>query len=463
MVETAWPPDPASNSAKASSLGQRQPATHCGGPARERAVERLAATHEVPVLGGVLRRAVVRRRVLVVEGVVGDVVVQVQPLAQVAQLRHRELLDLVGGVAALDRRAERPALDRLGQDHRGRAPALGGRLVGRVDLLVVVAAAGQGPQLVVAQVLDQLAQPGVGAEEVLADVGAVLDGVALALAVDGGVHLRQQETVDVAGEQVVPARAPDDLDHVPPGAAEHRLELLDDLAVAAHRAVEALQVAVDDPDEVVELLAAGERDRAERLGLVGLAVAEEAPHPAVGGVVDAAVVEVLVEAGLVDRVERSEPHRHRGELPEVGHQPRVRVARQAVAADLAAEVVELGLVEAALEVGPGVDARRGVALDVDVIAGLPVLLAAEEVVEADLVEHRRGGEGGEVAADPVGLLVGVDDHHGGVPAEEAPEALLEVLVAGEPRLLGDGDGVDVGRRDLGGGADLALPGPFGEP
>ena len=73
--------------------------------------------------------------------------------------------------------------------------------------------------------------------------------------------------------------APHDLDDVPAGAPEHAFEFLDDLAVAAHRAVEALEVAVDDPGEVVEALTAGERDRAERLGLVALAVADEAPHP----------------------------------------------------------------------------------------------------------------------------------------------------------------------------------------
>ena len=49
--------------------------------------------------------------------------------------------------------------------------------------------------------------------------------------------------------------APDHLDHVPAGAAEIGFQLLDDLAVAAHRAVEALQVAVDDEDQVVEPLA----------------------------------------------------------------------------------------------------------------------------------------------------------------------------------------------------------------
>jgi hypothetical protein len=48
---------------------------------------------------------------------------------------------------------------------------------------------------------------------------------------------------------------PRSLDDVPAGAAEDAFEFLDDLAVAAHRAVEALQVAVDDEDQVVELLA----------------------------------------------------------------------------------------------------------------------------------------------------------------------------------------------------------------
>ena len=141
-----------------------------------------------------------------------------------------------------------------------------------------MAAARQLAELVVGQVLDHLAQARVGAEEVLADVRAGLDGVLLELAV-GVVFILLTSTPSTSrGEQLVPVAAPDDLDDVPAGAAEVRLELLDDLAVAAHRAVEPLQVAVDDEDEVVELLAGGEADRAERLGLVHLAVAEEAPH-----------------------------------------------------------------------------------------------------------------------------------------------------------------------------------------
>ena len=40
-----------------------------------------------------------------------------------------------------------------------------------------------------------------------------------------------------------------------PAPRNDGFEFLDDLAVAAHRAVEPLQVAVDDEDQVVELLA----------------------------------------------------------------------------------------------------------------------------------------------------------------------------------------------------------------
>jgi hypothetical protein len=67
---------------------------------------------------------------------------------------------------------------------------------------------------------------------------------------------------------------------VPAGAREQRLELVDDAAVAAHRPVEALQVAVDHEGAVVEALARGQRQRGDRLGLVHLAVAEEAPDAA---------------------------------------------------------------------------------------------------------------------------------------------------------------------------------------
>src|SRR5262249_57421169 len=130
-----------------------------------------------------------------------------------------------------------------------------------------------------------------------------------------------------ARQQRVPVAAPDDLDAVPAGAAEDRLQLLNDLAVATHWAVEALQVAVDDKDQVVELLARGEVQGAKRLGLVALAVADKCPDVSLAGLLESAVFEVAIEAGLVDRQDLPQAHRHGRELPEVRHQPRVRVRR----------------------------------------------------------------------------------------------------------------------------------------
>ena len=112
----------------------------------------------------------------------------------------------------------------------------------------------------------------------LAVEAAVGRGIGLELAVDRLVQALEQHAVLVAREQRIPVGAPEQLEHVPAGAGEQALQLLHDRAVAAHRAVEALQVAVDDEDQVVEALARGERQAGERLGLVHLAVADEGPH-----------------------------------------------------------------------------------------------------------------------------------------------------------------------------------------
>ena len=411
------------------------------------------------MLLGVRRGAEVRRDT-VLEAFLGDLILHMQPLAELEQLVLRHLLDLVGGVAALEALAECPALHRLGEDDRRHVGGLCRSLEGGVDLLVVVPASRQVLDVAVGEVLDQLAQARVRPEEVLADVGAVLGRVTLVLAIDRGVHLVEEHAIDIAVEQLIPCRAPDDLDDVPSGPAEHALEFLDDLAVAANRAIEALQVAVDDPVEVAEVGTAGEGDGAERLGFVAFAVAQERPDLARAGVLEAAIVEVLVEAGVVDRVDRTEPHRHRRVLPEVRHEPRMRVARQSGPADLHAEVVEILFGEATFEVRTGVDARGGVALVVDVVAGEAVVLPLEEVVEPDLVERSGRREGGEVTADAVGGLVGTDHHRCGVPADERPDTSLDVLVAGEERLVLRRDRVDVGGRGGRGDADLQFVGPL---
>ena len=94
------------------------------------------------------------------------------------------------------------------------------------------------------------------------NVAAIVGLVGLVVAVRRGVHQVHQGAVAVGVQQGVPLATPDHLDDVPPGAAEERLQLLDDLAVAPDRAVEALQVAVDYEGEVVQALDGGHLDLA---------------------------------------------------------------------------------------------------------------------------------------------------------------------------------------------------------
>ena len=148
-----------------------------------------------------------------------------------------------------------------------------------------------------------------------------------------------------------------------------------------------------------------------------------------------------------------------GNSQKSGHEPRVRVGRQPAAwvRPLLPEPVELRLGEAPLEEGARVDARRRVPLEEHLVAGLPVVLAAEEVVEAHLVERGRGRVGGDVPADARAARAVRPRHHDrGVPPDVGADAPLDVLVAGEPRLPLRPDRVDVVRRAEAGDPDLLL-------
>ena len=72
-----------------------------------------------------------------------------------------------------------------------------------------------------------------------------------------------------------------------------------------------------------------------------------------------------------------------------------------------------------------------------------MILASKEVVEADLVERCCRGVRGDVAADTVIVLVCLDDHGHGVPADDRLDAPLDIGVAWVGGLSFDGNGVDV--------------------
>ena len=127
----------------------------------------------------------------------------------------------------------------------------------------------------------------------------------------------------------------------------------------------------------------------------------------------------------------------------------MRVGRDAVAALglLLPEPVQLLLGEPALQERPGVHARGGVTLEEDLVPAAGMVGAAEEVVEADLVEGGRAGVGGDVTAHADLGALGPVHHHGGVPAQPAAVGALDLLVARELRLLVHGDRVHVVRGD----------------
>ena len=296
---------------------------------RQESAELTPAVEHVLDLLGVLARVVVRHRVRVfVDDLVADR--DVHPITEGLDVGGGELLHLVGGVAGLERRAQSVALDGLDEDDGGFALGVHGLLVGGEDLVVVVAAALEVPDVVIGQMVDEPLRRGGPTEEVVADEAAGFGLEGLVVPVEGLVHDLHEVAGAVLGQQVVPFAAPQHLDDVPAGAGECGFELLDDLSVSAHGSVEALEVAVDDEGEVVQPFVRGQLQGAARFGFVHLAVAEERPHSLVRGVGDAAVVQVAVHLRLVDRVDRTQTHRHGRELPEFRHQPRVRIRAQSV-------------------------------------------------------------------------------------------------------------------------------------
>ena len=182
--------------------------------------------------------------------------------AEDLQLIVIQLFLLVGDVLAFARFAESVALDGLGENDGGRSLVLHRRLVCGIDFDRVVTAEPHAGELLVRKMLDHLQQPGIGAEKILPEIRAALDEIFLILAVGDLAHAPHEQAIAIGLDDRIPIAAPDDLDDVPSRATENRFQFLDDLAVAAYRSVEALQVAVDDENQVVEPFARGQSDGA---------------------------------------------------------------------------------------------------------------------------------------------------------------------------------------------------------
>src|SRR5262245_38596262 len=100
-------------------------------------------------------------------------------------------------------------------------------------------------------------------------------------------------------------------------------------------------------------------------------------------------MEIFQKPSLIDGHQRPKTHRHGRKLPELRHQPRVRIGGQTLAVDLLSEIQELVLGEAALEKGARVNARRGVSLNVDQIAAMIAGWRMPEMHETDIIKCGR--------------------------------------------------------------------------
>ncbi len=236
-----------------------------------------------------------------------------------------ELLLLMSGHAALSCRAHAVALLGLGQDHGRLAAMIRCRVISGIDFYRIVTTTPQPVDVLVGQMRRQLRKLRVLVKKMFAVKPAVGRRQCLELAVNGLVKRAQQQHLRIAREQRVPIGSPQKLDHVPTGAGKKPLELLNDRTVASHRAIESLQVAIDDEDQVVEPFARGNRKSRQRFGFVHFAVTNERPYLAFVRIEQRAVLQITQEARVIDREQRADSHRARRELPEGWHQPWVRI------------------------------------------------------------------------------------------------------------------------------------------
>ncbi len=198
--------------------------------------------------------------------------------AEFAQLFFVELLLLVRDVLAFARFAEAIAFDGVRENDRGPALVLDRGFVGRVNLArIVAAAAAAGGAARRVRGSTSFSSCGSLPKKCCADV-APEETTSFWYSPSTISPMRLTSRPSVSRSRMASHSVPQiTLMTFQPRAAECGFEFLNDLAVAAHRTVETLQVAVDDENQVVEFLARGEGDRAERFRLIRFAVAEERP------------------------------------------------------------------------------------------------------------------------------------------------------------------------------------------
>ena len=238
----------------------------------------------------------------------------------------------MGGHLALTGGAHSKTFFGLRQDHGRRAMMAGGRMIGRMDFAQVVAATPEPVDLVISQGRTNCLQGRILSEKMLTVERTIIGCEGLQLTVHGAVQCINQFALAVACKQRIPVRAPQQLDDIPAGTGKQGFEFVDNVAIAAHRTIEPLQIAVDDEDQIVEFFTRCQRQRGQRFRFIHFAVAEYTPDRALLGREQLAVFQVAQEARLINCADRAQSHRAGRELPEVLHQPGMRIGGETLQA-----------------------------------------------------------------------------------------------------------------------------------
>ena len=222
------------------------------------------------------------------------------------------------------------------------------------------------------------------------------------------------------------------------------------MPITAHRAIESLQIAVNDEGQVVELFARSEREASDGLWLVHFAITKDAPDVTLQRALlqQAACLQIANKSRLIDRIQRPQPHRPSWKLPESWHQPRVWVGAQAITADFLSIVRQLLLAQSTLQKCPRINTGRGVRLKVDKVTALAIGTGAKKVVESDFENLCGRGIARDMTAQFAVRLIRPRHHCEGIPAHDCRQALFNPQVAWVGTLPIETDRVPIGRERL---------------
>ena len=310
--------------------------------------------------------------------------------AKSLELVFIELFLGMGNIFTFARFAQTVTFNGMGQHHRWCALMFDRSSIGRINLVGIMAAAGQIAQLVISVILHQFKQFGIFTEEMFTHIGPIAQGEALHFAIDHFIHALHQLAALVFGQQPIPVIAPNDLDHVPAGTTEVGFEFLDNFAITTHRTVEALQIAVNDKDQVIELFARRQTDGSQRFGFIHFAIAQHCPDLAATFVPQTAIDQIMVETRLINSRNGRQPHGNRGKFPEIGHQKRMWIGRKPAlgGAQFTPEAVEIVLGQATFQEGARINPWGSMALEIDHIPQKFMGAPAPEVIEPHFPQGR---------------------------------------------------------------------------